>query len=91
MNKVEYNDKDNSLFFECPHCKMYIIVYKNEINCKIFRCGYFRHNYLQIDPHLPKEQCDILFSSNKIFGCARPFTLTTTDNISYYVEKCGYI
>jgi len=91
MYPVEYNDKDDTLFFECPYCKMYIIVYKNEINCKIFRCGYYKHNYVQIDPHLPKIECDKLVHQNSIFGCAKPFKLCTSDNILYTVEKCEYI
>jgi len=70
---------------------MYIIVYKNDINCKIFRCGYYKDNYIQIDPHLPKNECDKLVSQDLIFGCAKPFKLSSLDNNVYIVEKCEYI
>jgi long-chain acyl-CoA synthetase len=51
---------DNHIIIQCPHCKEYIQVFKNEFNCKIFRHGVFKSNLKQIDPHLKKEDCDLL-------------------------------
>lgn len=72
------------LIVQCPHCEMFIEVL--ELNCKIFRCGIYKDTYLQIPPHLPKEECDRLFCENLIYGCGRPFIIT--ENIP---KKCDYI
>jgi hypothetical protein len=60
---------------ECPYpdCKIGIEII--EINCAIFRCGVYKHNGAQIEPHLPKDDCDRLKKGDKIWGCGRPFQL----------------
>lgn len=78
---------DNFVNIECPHCGQYIIVQKNEINCKIFRCGIFKQTGQQINPHETKDKCDMYYSNNLIYGCGKPFKLN--DNLE--VEICGYI
>ena len=74
-------DKEHGLFiFECPHCSFSIQVGINEVNCSIFRHGYF-YNIIngnlvlteQLNPHAPKEICDRLVSENRIVGCGKPF------------------
>ncbi len=49
----------------------------------------------QIDPHLPKEQCDLLVNNNVIYGCGKPFfvkQISIINNEFYYeVSVCDYI
>ena len=72
----------------CPHCSMTVEIIA--LNCRIFRCGVFKNTMRQIDPHLPKEQCEKLIEDRVIYGCARPFKVEgTTDKPE--VSVCGYI
>jgi hypothetical protein len=68
---IKTNKKESESIFFCPYpdCKIGIEII--EINCAIFRCGIYKHNGAQIEPHLPKEKCDLL--KDKIWGCGRPF------------------
>jgi hypothetical protein len=68
----------------CPHCNMYVII--EQLNCGIFRCGIYKEGYKQIDPHLPKIECESLILQNKIYGCGNPFQIK--NNI---VTVCDYI
>jgi hypothetical protein len=72
--------------FKCPHCSIYIMVEKNQLNCKIFRCGIYKKTGKQIPPHSKKEICDKLKKNNLIYGCGKPFKYV--DN---YIESCSYI
>ena len=45
---------DDHIIVNCPHCEEPILIMLNELNCKIFRHGIYKHNHKQIDPHLPK-------------------------------------
>ena len=72
---------------DCPHCKDSIIIYKNEINCRIFRHAVYKNSGQPVPPHLSKEECDRLFSTNEIYGCCKPFKLNEND----VPEICGYI
>ena len=47
-------------------------------------------NVCQINPHLPKDECDRLVRENLIFGCGRPFILNL-QNGTYVACKCDYI
>jgi hypothetical protein len=74
----------------CPHCNEFIII--EELNCCIFRHGTYKTNGNQIDPHLPKTQCDYLFQQNLIFGCGKPFQIIKDENNNIIrVEICDYI
>ncbi len=64
------------MFVECPHCSQMIEII--ELNCRIFRCGIFKSNYKQIDPHLSKSDCMRLVADNCIFGCGKPFRILDT-------------
>jgi hypothetical protein len=78
----------------CPHCFNEVLIYKNEINCAIFRHGIYKHNGEQISPHAPKEECERLFQEEKIFGCGKPFKLVKiidNDIERYIAEICDYI
>lgn len=74
----------------CPHCEDEIIVYKDELNCKIFRHGIYKDSYQQINPHMNKINCDKLVLENKVYGCAKPFQIIKIEN-KLYITICDYI
>jgi hypothetical protein len=76
---------ETELIINCPHCDQLIIIEK--LNCRIFRCGLYKHNYIQINPHLNKNICDELASNNLIYGCGKPFRID--DNNKALI--CDYI
>ena len=47
-----------AILSECPHCGLLVFVCIKDFNCKIFRHGVYKHSMKQIDPHLPKKECD---------------------------------
>jgi hypothetical protein len=75
---------------QCPHCELYIIIYKNEINCAIFRHGVLKKNGNQIGPHSSKKECENLVKDDLIYGCGKPFKIIKTEK-DYKVEICDYI
>lgn len=75
---------------ECPHCKLQIVIYKNEINCAIFRHGVLKNSGIQVGPHSSKEECDNLLKNELIYGCGKPFKLVKNEK-EYNVEMCEYI
>lgn len=83
----EIVEEGNLYRFVCPHCLTTIIeVEKNQINCKIFRCGVVKATGKQIGPHTIKGECDRLREGGLIWGCARPFRFDGST-----VKKCDYI
>mgnify|MGYP001617400764 CR=1 FL=1 len=97
-NMVELDEKSRMYTFTCPHCHMWTEVPIDQVNCHIFRHGFFfqllpNNNLIllqQMDPHASKEVCDTLKNQNKIIGCGRPFKFVRGDN-NYRVEICDYI
>jgi len=73
----------------CPHCDQIIQIFKNELNCKIFRHGVYKDTLKQIDPHLPKYDCDYLYNNGMIFGCGKPF-LVELNNNNLEAKECDY-
>jgi len=73
------------LLISCPHCGDSIIIYKHEINCRIFRHAVYKSGE-PVSPHLPKEECDRLVANNEVYGCCKPFQL-----IGDIPEICDYI
>ena len=69
---------------KCPHCENYIII--EQINCAIFRHGILKDSFQQINPHASKEECEIFVTTNKIYGCGKPFRLEKEVAIT-----CDYI
>jgi hypothetical protein len=69
----------------CPHCNDYIII--TELNCGIFRHAVYK-NGDQVDPHLPKEECERL--RGHVFGCCKPFRVKVIDG-QWMAEICEYI
>ena len=63
----------NLTIIECPHCQQSIEIL--ELNCRIFRCGIYKRNFCQIDPHMPKIFCEELVANNAIYGCGKPFKI----------------
>ena len=78
------------VIISCPHCEVPIMVLKKEFNCKIFRHGVYKKTYEQIDPHLPKVECDRLKANDLIIGCGKPFMLVDTTTGTKAV-KCDYV
>ena len=77
------------IIVNCPHCNDKIQIYLKEINCKIFRHGVYKHNYVQIDPHLPKDQCEKLKQNDLIYGCGKPYMLVKVLN-KWEITRCDY-
>ena len=82
------------ILVECPHCTQTIEIV--EKNCCIFRCGIYKKNYKQIDPHLPKDACVKLVNQSKIYGCGKPFRIENTGADSsipdvFTAVACDYI
>lgn len=74
----------------CPHCKDFIEIIS--INCGIFRHGYLKKNLTQINPHLPKNECDRLFNEGLIYCCGKPFRVVKKNNSNEYEAIiCDYI
>ena len=86
---MDIND-DFTIIVQCPNCYEFVVVKKSELNCKIFRHGILKSNYEQIDPHLPKEECDKLIKNDLIFGCGKPFKILEDSN-KYSAIICDYI
>jgi hypothetical protein len=83
--------KESNLYqFSCPYCDIIIEVEKNQLNCKIFRCGIMKSNGIQVNPHTSKTECDYLSDNNLVWGCCKPFRFIEVEN-NNYVEKCEYI
>lgn len=74
----------------CPHCNNIIIIYKNEINCNVFRHGVVKTTMKQMEPHSPKDVCDSMAQKGEIYGCGKPFTLINNNN-DYKAVPCDYI
>lgn len=93
-----FYDKENSVYiFNCPHCGLFIQVGVNEVNCTIFRHGFYYEkngNNItlknQINPHASKEECEYLLKEEKIIGCGKPFKMVW-QNDCYNIETCDYI
>jgi len=66
----------------CPHCGISIEI--EQVNCAIFRCGIYKKNYQQINPHMPKEEYEKI--KDDIYGCGQPFQLHNDKLI-----KCAWI
>jgi len=81
---------DQFYIMKCPHCELYIQIYHNELNCRIFRHGVYKHDMNPINPHLDKENCERLFSEDKIYGCGKPFRIVDI-NGEKQIEVCDYI
>lgn len=82
------NIKSTNFEIKCPHCNEYVII--EQINCSIFRHGVIKTNLQQINPHLPKIECDKLKELDLIYGCGKPFKVVIENNEWKGIE-CDYI
>lgn len=91
--KLENSCIDGSYYvFTCPHCSDMIQVLEKELNCCIFRHATYKDSMKQVNPHLPKEQCDKLILEGTVLGCCKPFRFFKgNDGVKSYVAKCDYI
>ena len=83
------------LIFNCPWCSGTVIVYLSELNCKIFRHASYRKNLRQVPPHLAQNECERLVSSEKVYGCCKPFEIKILKSpieseTDYSIERCEY-
>jgi hypothetical protein len=76
---------------ECPHCKESILLYHNELNCKIYRHGVLKKSLKQINPHSSKEECDFYIQNNLIYGCGKPFRIEFQNDDDITLTNCDYI
>lgn len=74
------------LYLECPRCNISIEVLMCQLNCRIFRCGVYKHNMEQINPHAPLSVCEELVKQDLIYGCGQAFKIL--DDMSVVV--CEY-
>jgi hypothetical protein len=64
---------------------------EKELNCKIIRHGVFKNSLDQVNPHLPKIECDRLVSENLVLGCCKPAKLIQNEKKEYVAIECDYI
>ena len=85
-------ESEETLFFICPHenCQFQILVYKNEINCGIFRNAVYKDSNLPVNPHASKLECETLVQLNLVVGCCHPFQILRHNN-TYSVQVCDYV
>lgn len=74
---------------KCPYCEQYIEII--EINCGIFRCGLYKTDCSQLNPHASREECERVVAEDRIFGCGKPFRVYKMAASEYRIEKCEYI
>lgn len=74
----------------CPSCQNIVLIYKNELNCRIFRHAVYKNNMQPIPPHASKVECDRLVASGQVYGCARPFRVEGNEN-NISAVSCEYI
>jgi len=86
---VEINKDDNTFIFECPQCELQIQVQIDQVNCQIFRHAVYKNSFQQVNPHLPKSECDKLIEQDLVIGCCKPFKFYKSN--PPYVETCEYI
>lgn len=74
----------------CPSCQDLVIIYKNELNCRIFRHAVYKNSMHPIPPHASKEECDRLAESGEVYGCTKPFRVEG-DGEKVFAIACEYI
>ena len=62
----------------------------DQINCAIFSHGVFKSNLIQINQHLPKQECDKPINKYLIYGGGKPFKIIVKDDVWIIIE-CDYI
>lgn len=88
-----YNNREvnNDLYVECPHCCCIVQVPKKELNCAIFRHGVMKSTLKPINPHASRKECEWLAKEGLIYGCGKPFKITTNNFNKFEAHACDYI
>ena len=81
---------NDRLIFDCPWCDLPLMVIKSEIGCAIFRHGVYKSTFMQINPHLSRDECHRLKLLDLTYGCNMPFRINK-DKEKYLVTKCDFI
>ena len=79
---------ESYIILNCPHCNHSLQIYKQEINCGIFRHGIYKDGR-QLDPHANKEVCDKFLMDGDNYGCGKPFRIFIDGD--FKIEPCDYI
>lgn len=82
--------EDQYYYIKCPNCLEDIIIYKNEVNCGVFRHGVYKNNLQPIPPHSNKQDCESMLKNEEIYGCGKPFRVVK-NNEELDVFTCDYI
>ena len=64
------------------HCNVMIDIIA--LNCGVFRCGIYKNNGQQLDPHMSKDEFEKI--KDDIYGCGQPFQI-----IKNKIVKCAWI
>ena len=82
-------NNDPFIVITCPHedCRMSVLIYHHEINCRIFRHAVYIASGEQVPPHLDKQACEELVRKQLVWGCCKPFRL----NEQQLPEICDYL
>jgi hypothetical protein len=89
LNEIKKLIGDNILILECPHCGINVGISSTDNNCGIYRCG-IKADLTQISPHASKIECDTYINQGLLFGCAKPYK-TTISNNKVILVRCEYI
>ena len=78
---------DDYIIISCPHCNHSVLIYNNELNCRIFRHAVYKQTGEQVNPHLDQQSCENLSKNDLVYGCCKPFRITGENK----AEICDYI
>jgi hypothetical protein len=79
-NKNIIDDKkiqefDDFVKLKCPNCGIDIIVLKEDIKCKKFKCGQYKDNGKPVRPHSSDKAIKKLKDNDLIYGCGISFRI----------------
>lgn len=67
---------DSTYLMECPWCHVVYSCHEFELNCEVFRCGFYKNTLQQIDPHMDEGAANKLKDDGMLaVGCSRQFYL----------------
>ena len=78
---------DNYIIISCPHCTDSVLIYKQEINCRIFRHAVYKQTGEQVNPHLDQPSCENLSKNEMVYGCCKPFRITDENTHGFFTKS----
>ena len=69
---------DNYIIISCPHCNDSVLIYNNELNCRIFRHAVYKQTGEQVNPHLDQQSCENLLKYIELW---KSFLFKTTEEV----------